>query len=324
MINSLKLGNSIFPNNIIQGPLAGISCAPFRRLTWQYSRPAFTCSEMISCKTIIHQPQSTLRRFLAKANDEGPVCFQLAANDPLELGEATKMVTEQGADLIDLNCGCPVNKIRKKGMGSKLLQEPSKLYRLIRAMKDNTSVPISIKIRVDPQTQQFNQDVARAIADGGADFVVVHGRHWTEHYETPCRYEAIKFFVNELSIPVIGNGDIRCQQSLQKMLDTGCAGVMISRAGVGQPWLIQQLLTEMNNTDFTPPAIQQIGEILLEHILHLMNLLQNEYFAIIQARKFAKYYARRLENKIDFCAAINDCTSFKALETLVKHYFMNR
>ena len=321
MISPLTLGNKTFPVNLIQGPLAGVSCAPFRLLAWQYGRPAYSCTEMISCKTLIHQPAWSQQRFISKHAEEGPVCFQLAGSDPLELAEATKRVTDYGADLVDLNCGCPVKKIRSKGAGSSLLTEPLKLYQLISAMKQSTSLPVSVKIRVEGKNDKFNAELAKVVTEAGADFLVVHGRHWTEHYETPCRYEAIQFFVEQLKIPVIGNGDIACLSSLRKMLATGCAGVMIARAGVGQPWLIQKLIAEMKGEAFIPPSLKELGSIFMKHIEELVTLLEYEKFAILQARKVAKYYARPLTNRAEFCAAVNTCESLEALHSICGNYF---
>lgn len=316
------LGNKTFPVNIIQGPLAGVSCASFRRLTWRYSQPAFSCTEMISCKTLIHQPAASLHRYIKKDPAEGPVCFQLSGNDPDELAEATKRVTDYGADLIDLNCGCPVKKIRSKGAGSRLLMDPVKLYRLICAMKQNTHLPVSIKIRVEGgSNDKFNSDIVNVVRDAGTDFLVVHGRHWTEHYETKCRYDEIQFFVERLNIPVIGNGDITCVESLDKMFATGCAGVMISRAGVGQPWLIRKLIVEKGHETYTKPSSKEIGGIFIEHVEQLEKLLINEKFAILQARKFAKYYARDLSDRMEFCAAVNSCDNLQELKTICARYF---
>ncbi|MBV8803211.1 MAG: tRNA-dihydrouridine synthase family protein [Gammaproteobacteria bacterium] len=318
----LALGKTTFPVNIIQGPLAGVSCAPFRKLTWRYSKPAFSCTEMISCKTLLYQSAFSQKRFTKIDPEEGPVCFQLAGNNPQELAEATKIVTTLGANLIDLNCGCPVKKIRRKGAGSSLLANTSLLYQLIKAMKDNTHVPISIKIRIDGNSDDaFNRNIATVIEDAGANFLVVHGRHWTENYETPCHYSDIAFFVNELNIPVIGNGDISCLTSLKKMLATGCAGVMISRAGVGQPWLIRQLIEEMQENIFLLPSNKEIGSIFVEHVTELAELLGNEMFAIIQARKLAKYYARRLETKTLFCTMINNCKNLPDLINICMQHF---
>lgn len=322
MLQPLVIGNHTFPTNLIQGPLAGVSCAPFRLLTHRYGKPAFSYTEMISCKTLIHQPKSSLKRFILKDPEEGLVCFQLSGDNPKEIAEAVKIVTEQGADLIDLNCGCPVNKIRRKGAGSSLLSDSKKLYDLIIAMKQNTHLPVSVKIRVDGNSQEkFNQTIATVINDSGADFLTVHGRHWSESYDTPCHYDQIQFFVETLSIPVIGNGDVSDFISLKKMLATGCAGAMIARAGVGQPWLIQQLSAEINQKQFKFPSSKDIGLIFLEHVERLVSLLDNEKFAILQARKFAKYYARRLENRVDFCSEINNCETLINLKLICEKYF---
>lgn len=323
LIKPLLLGKKAFPVNIIQGPLAGVSCAPFRALTWRYSKPAFCCTEMISCKTLIHQANAAQQRLVKIDPQEGPVCFQLSSNNPTELGEAVKIVTDYGADLIDLNCGCPVKKIRSKGAGSSLLLKPIMLYHLISAMKKNTHLPVSIKIRVQGDSdEKFNQEIATVVSDAGADFLIVHGRHWTEHYETPCRHDEIQFFVEQLKIPVIGNGDITNVNSLQKMLATGCAGVMIARAGVGQPWLIQQLMAELRQEKFVLPESREIGAVFIEHTQQLIDLLNSEKFALLQARKLAKYYARGLENKLEFCEAVNICENFPDLTDICARYFI--
>jgi tRNA-dihydrouridine synthase B len=321
VIKPLTIAQNDYPINIIQGPLAGVSSAPFRALMAYYTYPAFACSEMISCKTLLHQSAASRCRFISKDKREGPVCFQLSGSDPHELGRAVRVVTDLGADLIDLNCGCPVKKIRRKGAGSSLLTNASQLYHLIHAMKQNTHLPVSIKIRVESQEEKFNADIVQVIKDSGLDYLIVHGRHWTEHYETPCRYQDIRFFVEQLKIPVIGNGDIRCLDSLKQMLATGCAGVMISRAGVGQPWLIERLMTEMRGEEFVSPSLYRIGEFFLEHVGGLVELLGNEKFAILHARKLAKYYARPMANKLDFCDAVNRCDNFFEFKNVCLDYF---
>ena len=324
MINTLTLGKQNFSVNLIQGPLAGISCSSFRKLVWEYSKPAFTCTEMISCKTLLYQVKSNYR-FTHIDPQEGPVCFQLSGSDPKELAEATQLITNQGASLIDLNCGCPVNKIRAKGAGSSLLANPKKLYQLILAMKNNTHLPVSIKIRVDGLSNTtFNNDIINVVNDSGVDFITVHGRHWTERYDTPCRYDQIEFFVANLTIPVIGNGDVACEDSLKRMMQTGCAGAMIGRASVGQPWLIGQLLASCRQEAFLRPSVQKIGQLFIEHVYSLSKLLNNEKFAIIQARKFAKYYARDIEQRMDFCFEINQCQRFDDFQHICENYFITQ
>ena len=180
----------------------------------------------------------------------------------------------------------------------------------------------SIKIRVQGNANdQSNQEIARAVSDAGADFIVVHGRHWSEHYETSCRYDEIKFFVQALKIPVIGNGDIQSVESLKQMFLTGCAGAMIGRAGVGQPWLIKKLISEFNHQPFIMPTSAEIGSMFLEHIVQLIELLNSEKLAILQARKFAQYYGRTLAEKKEFNHAVNTCERFGHLQKLVRYYF---
>jgi len=322
LIKPLTLGTKTFPNNLIQGPLAGVSSAPFRLLASQYGKPAFCCTEMISCKALLYKNKSSYQRYIVKDKREGPVCFQLFGNNPQELAEATKYITQEGADLIDLNCGCPVKKVRRQGAGSSLLSDTTRLYQMIIAMKQNTQLPVSIKVRVEGNgVEKFNNEVIKAIRDGGADFLVVHGRRFTEHYETSCNYEQIQYFVEELTIPVIGNGDVFCIDSLKKMLATGCAGAMIARAGVGQPWLTQKLIAEMNGEVFIPPLPPEIGSIFLKHVSLLINMFGSEKFAILNARTLAKYYARGLAARKEFCVAINSCEKFEVLEKLVADTF---
>lgn len=249
------------------------------------------------------------------------MCFQLSGTDPLELAEAVKRVTDAGADLIDLNCGCPVKKIRSRGAGSKLLTNPVLLGQLITAMKANTHVPVSIKIRVEGGDEKFNQEVANVVSEAGADFLIVHGRHWTQHYETPCRHDAIAFFVDALKIPVIGNGDVADAESLQKMLATGCAGAMIGRAGVGQPWLIAQITAALQQQDYRLPDHAEIAAVLIEHVQRLVALVGSEKFALLQARTFAKYYARSLPERAEFHEAVNQCSDLLNFSRLCERYF---
>lgn len=316
MIKPLMIGKVTFPINLIQGPLAGVSCAPFRILSHRYSQPAFNCTEMISAKTLLQPINAANKRYIFREANEGPVCYQLSANDPEELKIAVQKVTDYGADLIDLNCGCPVKKIRSKGAGSSLLNSPLKLAEMIAAMRMNTHLPISIKIRVDAGIDSNNNEIIKIVNESGIDFIIIHGRHWSEDYSVPCRYEEIGYFVNEVRVPVIGNGDIANLDSLKAILATGCAGAMISRAGVGQPWLIAKLMAESRGETFSLPVYNEIAAIFMEHTERLANLLDNEKLAVLQMRKIAKYYARGFENRLEFTEAINCCESIKDLLTV--------
>lgn len=279
---------------------------------------------MISASALIQKYKLTHKRFLNRDPNEGPVCFQLVGNREHELIDAAKIITDCGGDLVDFNCGCSVPKIYGNGAGSSLLMDRPKLYRLLCALRQSTHLPLSVKIRVATKDDEVNADIARVISDAGVDCVVVHGRNWKEYYNAPCHHDKIQFFVEQLkNIPVIGNGDVSCIDSLKTMLATGCAGVMVARAGVGQPWLIGKLMAQMRDEDFTLPAVEEVGRVFISHIEHLAKLMDSERTAVLQARKLAKPYAKGImQNRKDFCLAINSCDNLLDFQKLCLSYFV--
>ena len=277
---------------LIQAPLAGYSCAAMRALTWLWGGIDYCCSEMISAKHLAHN-RYIAARYRCINQHEGPTCIQLSGDDSTQLQVAAAQAASWGASIIDLNCGCPMPKIRKKHCGSKLLANSKHLALLIRAIKSSSKLPVTIKIRVDSHSgEAFNRDVAHAAEDSGAAAIIVHGRHWSENYETPVSYEDIASIKQNVTIPVIGNGDIADAEGAVRMLTTsGCDGIMIARACVGRPWLFAEINAALENRSFMPPQAAQIGELLVQHLAGLMQL-QSETQTLLQARRLVKYYAR--------------------------------
>jgi tRNA-dihydrouridine synthase B len=310
----------ITKTQLIQAPLAGYSCAPFRILAHQWGQPDFCCTEMISVKTLLFnkKPQT---RFTHKDPREGKLCYQLSSTVPNELSEAVKRVEQFGADAVDLNCGCPMQKIRSKGAGSKLLDDDKKLFALVSAMREATKLPISIKIRIEPNNHEHNQRIAKIAEEAGADFMIVHGRHWKERYDTPCRLDAIATICDAANIPVIGNGDVHDTASYQHMIaQTHCDGVMIARASVGKPWLFAQIRAELAGKIFTPPTTKQIGGMFVQHVQYLMEI-EAEIVAVLQSRKLGKYYAKGILKNNEFCEQLNQCGTFDRLQALAEKHF---
>lgn len=285
-INSpLRIGQIELPNRLIQGPLAGFSCAPFRSLFYHYQAPAYCVSEMISAVDLLtkHRPNS---RYLYRAPIEKILSYQLAGTDPLVMAQAAERLTLLGADLIDINCGCPKAKIRKKGAGSALLENPKRLIDIVSAMRQATTIPITVKIRIQDPVK--NRALAVSLEEAGADAIIVHGRHWFSNYDEPVNLDEIAAIKASVTIPVIANGDINCIQSLNKVIEqTHCDGLMISRAGTGRPWLYHALLT---NKMPTVVPITQL-DLMMEH-LHGLAQLEDEYKAVLQSRSLIRYYFR--------------------------------
>ncbi len=277
-IGALKL-----PNRLIQGPLAGYSCAPFRQLFSLFTMPSYCVSEMISALDVVHKHDLN-SRYLYKAPDETRLCYQIAGTDPKIMAEAAGILEAAGASLIDINCGCPKAKIRKKGAGSALLEDIGRLIAIIRAIKLTIRCPLTVKIRI-----QLNQDditLAKAIADAGADALIVHGRRWSDEYDIPCNLEQIALIKSAVSIPVIANGDIEDLVSLERVMqETNCDAFMISRASTGKPWLFQELLThERININLS----QKIA-IFMQH-LNGLAALESNYQALLQSKSLIRYY----------------------------------
>lgn len=288
MLQPLTIGSLELPCNIIQGPLAGISCAPFRVVAHKYGNPAYCCSEMISAKHLVYA-KNNKPRFYYKDPQEGLLCSQLAGSEPDDICRAAEILQTHGTDLIDLNCGCPMPKIRKKGTGSGLLKNAKQLASIIQAAKASISCPFTVKIRVDGLSQDNNnQAVLDAVNAAEPDALIIHARHWQDDYETPCHLEQLAWFADNCSVPIIANGDIKNLEDLQNLQQqTHCAGFMISRSGVGQPWLFATLQGHQE------PSLAQKKSILLEH-MDLLQQLEGDFLALLQMRRQIKYYLRHM------------------------------
>lgn len=296
IINSpLQIASLTLPHRLIQGPLAGYSCAPFRELFYQYTPPAYCVTEMSSAMDIIHKHKKD-SRYIYRSPFEKTLAYQISGNDPHVLAQAALMLEDYGADLLDINCGCPKTKIRKKGAGSALLDDPEKLVGIIAAVRERISIPLTVKIRI--QGAEADLTLARQIEDAGADALIVHGRRWTDDYDIACDLQRIGLIKKQINIPVIANGDIDSPESLSRALEiTGCDGFMIARGGSGRPWLYQELLGQKM------PVIHLAKKIEL-FILHLEGLatLENEYKAVLQSKSLARYYFKKIITEPDLNA----------------------
>ncbi len=322
-IQPLKIRNLVLENNLVQAPLAGYSSMPFRLLTWRWGRPGLLATEMISANAM-KQGAPSQEQYLAKSPEEGPVLYQLWGADPEALGIATRMVTERGADAVDLNCGCPVRKVRAAGAGSKLMEDPLLIGRIVKAMRANTDLPLSIKIRVGPDATTRNAiEIAKIAESEGVDWLTVHGRHAKEAYGTPCRYDEIAKVVQAIkTIPVVGNGDVRDGNTAIAMFSrTGVAGAMVGRGCMGIPWSFKKIKDECAGVVFTPPDLPEIGKVILDHHDLLVDLIGDER-AIRHCRKLGSFYSKSFSGAREFRNQLNFCHTRDDLAGLITQYFV--
>jgi len=302
-----NIGKNKVANRLIQGPLAGYSAAPFRQLYYQFIPPAFCVSEMISAYDVLHKHKAN-SRYLFRGLNEKTLSYQIAGSDPLIMAAAAIQLEEMGADLVDINCGCPKTKIRKKGAGSALLEDLSKLSEIVKEVRRAINIPLTVKIRIFGDDRDIQ--LVKALEDEGVDAIIVHGRNWQDNYDVLCNLEQIAKIKAAVSIPIIANGSLSCIKTLSKAYEiTGCDAFMIARAGCGKPWLYQQLLL---------PKEQQI-EILdntkiacfIEHLEGLA-VLESEHKAVLQSKSLVRYYFGRVLGELQ----LQDFYKFKSLKEI--------
>jgi len=233
----MQLGSLTLKNPFILAPLAGYSDLPFRMLCREMGA-ALCVSEMISANGIIHGQQKTMA-MLASDPAERPVAMQLFGSEPSIMGEAASIMDTHPMDVIDINMGCPVKKVIKKGSGAALMKDMERAGAIIRAVCRNTRLPVSVKFRSGwTHDSIIAGEFGQMAQDCGAAMVTIHARTWSQGFGGLADQNIIELVKEKVTIPVIGNGDILCyEDGVNMMRNTGCDGVMIGRGTLGNPWV---------------------------------------------------------------------------------------
>ena len=237
----LKIGQFEVKSRVLQSPLSGVTDLVFRRLVRQYAPDSMMYTEMVNATGLHYVKQ--LPKIMEVDPDERPISIQLFDCRPDFLAEAAQMAVQEGADTVDINMGCPVNKITKNGGGSSLLRQPEVAEAIVRAVVQAVSVPVTVKTRIGWTDKEITiLDFAKRMEDAGAQMITVHGRTRSQGYNGPAKWEWIARVKEVLSIPVIGNGDIFSVAAAVKCLEqTGADGVMASRGTLGYPFLVGEI-----------------------------------------------------------------------------------
>ncbi|MGK0552497.1 tRNA dihydrouridine synthase DusB [Enterococcus faecalis] len=301
-----KIGNVEIPNRVVVAPMAGISNAAFRVTVKEFGAGLVVC-EMISDKGIQFRNKKTLE-MLYIDDREYPLSVQIFGGDKATLVEAAKFVEENTkAAIIDINMGCPVNKVIKAEAGAKWLLNPNKVYEMVEAVSSAVSLPVTVKMRTGwDEDHLFAVENALAAEKAGAAAIAMHGRTRVQMYEGKANWEILKEVKKHLTIPFMGNGDVRTPEDAKRMLEeVGADGVMIGRAALGNPWMIQrtkhyletgELLNEP--TPFDKVAIAKI------HLQRLVDL-KGENIGVREFRQHAAYYLKGIPRAAKVKVAIN-------------------
>lgn len=274
-------------------PMAEVSDAPFRQICKEYGA-GLTFTQMISAKGIIENSFESLKS-LAFSRSEKPIGVQLLANYPEYVEKAVKEVKQLKPDLIDLNCGCSVQKVCKHGLGASLLEQPVLLGKLVNTMvKAAGDIPVSIKIRLGKDKQNISVlRNAKIIEDNGASAIILHARTRAQSYEEPPDWSWIKRVKDAVKIPVVGNGNIFEPEDAIRMFEqTNCDFVFISRGALGNPFIFKRINSALNGeTENKFPGLDEVGETAIKH-LRLIIKDSGEINGVIKARKYLIWYFR--------------------------------
>lgn len=321
-LKKLKIENIELENNLILAPMAGVTNRPFRTICKEIGNPGLVCTEMASSKAMFHNDQKT-KRLLNTDGEKRPISYQIFGSDVETMAFSAKYVSEF-ADIIDINMGCPAPKVVKNGDGSKLLLDLDKAEEIMKAVVENSNVPVTLKIRKGWDKENIVAVEAAKIAEKvGISAITVHGRTRSEFYTGTADLDIIKKVKENVNIPVIGNGDVVDEISAKKMFEyTGVDGIMIGRGSFGNPWIFRNIIYYLQNDEkLSEPTNQKKLEVIKKHIK--LAVEEKGEIAIKELRKHIAWYTKNMKNSSEFRNSINKIETEKELLSKVNEYFLS-
>jgi len=301
----LKLGNLDLGNKLIVAPMADVSDAPFRKISKEFGA-GLTYTPMVSAKGVIDNEFHALR-ILAFARDEKPIGVQLLGNKPEYLAGAVQELKRYKPDAIDLNCGCPVERVTKHNFGARLLDDPILMGKLIKSMVDVAGdIPITVKLRLGKSDGKVNiLETSKVAEENGASAIIVHTRAKSTKYKDSPNWDWLTKVKEQVKVPVIGNGSLFTPQDVKEMIEkTNVDGVMIARGALGNPFIFSRF-AKLLDSGFDPgePSVEEVEKVAVNHC----RLIKREYpeaVATIKAKKTILWYFKNYDGIEKFASII--------------------
>ena len=317
-----KIGNVEIKNNVVLAPMAGVCNSAFRKIIKEMGC-GLIYAEMVSDKGMIYNSQKT-KDMLYVEDIERPISQQIFGSDVDTFVAAAKMVYDiMRPDIIDINMGCPVPKVAVKSQaGSALLKNPEKIREIVTAVVKAVPIPITVKIRSGWDSDHINAiEVAKICEESGASAICVHPRTRSQGYSGKADLDIIKAVKENVSIPVIGNGDIVSVETAKHMLDyTECDAIMIGRGCLGNPWLIKEVVAFLNNGELLlPPSYNERIDMCFHHMKYLMEI-KPEKIAVLEMRSHIAWYIKGMPNSTNIKNMIFKVTTRAELEKILNNY----
>jgi len=304
----MQIGKIKLANQVILAPMAGVTDLPFRLLAKEMGC-GLVYSEMVSDKGLLYKNCHTVD-MLTIDERERPVAIQIFGSDPASMVNAAQFVERAGADIIDINMGCPTPKIIKNGSGAALMCRPDLAYQIMVSVVEAVKVPVTVKIRKGWNNGAVNAvEMAKLAEKAGIAAVAIHGRTREQFYSGEADWEIIREVKESISVPVIGNGDIRSPYDAERMLaETGCDGLMIGRAAQGNPWIFRQVVQYLATGELLPaPTALERLSVMVRHLDMLVEC-KGEYLGIREMRRHGAWYTKGLHHSSELRLRFNQAT----------------
>ena len=318
-----KIGNVEIENQLVLAPMAGITNEAFRSICKEMGAGLVVC-EMISDKALSFHNAKTIK-MTGVSQNEHPLSMQIFGADKETLVYAAKWIYENtDADIIDINMGCPVNKVAKRaGAGSSLLKNSNKVYEITKAVVEATPLPVTVKIRIGWDENNINAvENAKMIEKAGACAIAVHGRTRAQMYSGHANLDVIKEVVEAVNIPVVGNGDIVDGPSALHMLEyTGCKAIMIGRGALGNPWIFKEINAYFAGEEFKRPSKEEIYNMIVDQYERLLKL-KGERLALLEMRSHVGWYLKGMQGSAQIKNKANQALSFEEVKKILKEYLL--
>lgn len=314
------LGGVELPNNVFYAPLAGCSDFPFRRMSCRY-RPGIVYCEMVKIDALVRNDPHTFR-LLDHEPGMHPIGAQICGSKPELIMAAARIIEDLGFDVIDFNCGCPVDKVTKDGSGSGMLKQPEQIGEIVAKMAAVVSIPVTVKIRAGWDEETINAPLITEIAEkAGATAIAIHGRTREQGYKGAANWEFIRSCKEAAKkILIIGNGDLFCSEDALNMFQkTGCDAVLVSRGTMGQPWIVEDMIHHLSGRNPSPRDVGFIRQTLLDHFEAILQY-QNDRQALLDFRRVGCWYLKRCNGAKVLRMQLNKAATVGEALTLVREF----
>ena len=341
----MKVGSIELPSPFVVAPMAGMTDTGFRRLVKRHGGCGLVVTEMVSSEGLVRGIDRTLE-YAEYTEEERPVSIQIFGGDLVKMADAARIVQDMGADIVDINMGCPVPKIAKHNAGCSLMREPDHAARVVEAMVGAVTIPVTVKMRAGWTEKERNAPaLARKVQDAGASAITIHGRTAEQSYTGLADWELVRHIASDLQIPVFGSGDCVEPEQVVERMNSGVGGVLVGRGVLRNPWILAQAADLVAGRTPRTVTMQERGQFLLDYIDLLLDQREHEQqgfrhvapgasqpsapasgherWVINKLRALCAWYSKGLDSGSHLRVAINSAENISQLRHLIEDFFMN-